>query len=171
MVGALATGSCTREGYALRDGMYCLISMSTTLPWPSQVRSQIPYMARFERDWATAKITCGYAAHLRSQARKNKELDPDHHYDYLKANSAKRRPDARRGTRPGLAKSSGRVGTNNDEGQDLGPSRAGPSSLQTMNTTPDEEIMNMPGMFGSKNPTDDENESDLDGDPDFGGLD
>lgn len=146
---------------AVCDTPFCMMS---TLPWLPQVRNDVPYMARFEGDWATARIASSYAAHLRSDARKHKELDPDPRYVYLKANSAKRRPDARRGARPGLAKSQGRADTDNHGGQG---SVAGPSSSPNVNTAGDEEVMNRPGLFGSGDPSDDENESSLDEDPDF----
>lgn len=127
-------------------------------------------MARFEGDWATSKIAAGYAGHLRSNARRNKELAPDPHYTYLKANSAKRRPDAPRGTRPGVVQDRSRANSNNSEGWNHGPSGAGPSSLPNINTADDEETMNTTtGLFGSRNPSDNENESDLEEDPDFEG--
>ena len=132
-----------------------------------QVRKTIPYMARFDGDWATAKIASEYAQHLRSDARKNGELAPDPRYDYLKANSAKRRPGAPRGRRPGLIEGQGQV--DDGEAQDPGPSEAGPSSLPNVNTMADEEMMDRPGLFGSTNPSDDENGSDLDDDPDLAG--
>ena len=144
--------------------------MTNNLPWLLQVRHQIPYMRRFDEDWATAEIARGYGAHLRSEARKNDELPPDPRYNYLKANSAKRSPHARRGTRPGLSKRRGQAGVSNDEGQDPSSSRAGPSSQPDVNATTDEEMMNMPGLFGSRPPSDDEQGSDLDDDPDFEGC-
>jgi hypothetical protein len=141
--------------------------MATTSPQSSQTRSQIPYMARFEGDWATAKIASEYASHLRSDARKNGELDSNTHYDYLKANSAKRRPGARRGTQPGLAGGRGQLDIDNGEVQNPGPSGAGPFSLPNPNTTADESMMDEPGLFGSGDPSDDEDGSGLDEDPDF----
>lgn len=131
-----------------------------------QVRTDIPYMARFDEDWATSLIGSQYATHLRSDARKNHELKPDPHYDYLKANSAKRRPGAPRGRRLGLPKSKGQTSTDNSEEQEPGPSGAGPSSQPNVNTATDEEKMDAPGMFGT-NPSDDESTSGLDDDPDF----
>jgi hypothetical protein len=128
-------------------------------------------MARFEGDWATAKIASNYAGHLRAKARSRHELEEDHRYDYLKANSAKRHKDAPRGVRPGLAKPQGRTDTSSDTGQDPGPSRAGPSSEPNINTTNDEDAMDAPGLYGSRNPSDREDESGLDDDPDFKGRD
>ena len=132
-----------------------------------QVRNEVPYMRRFDDDWATAKIASGYASHLRSVARENHELKADPRYDYLKLNSAKRRPGARRGVRPGLSKRKNQAGTDNVEVQDPGPSGAGPSSLSNVNTTADEELMDERGMFGSTDPSEDEGGSDLDDNPDF----
>ena len=142
---------------------------ANTLPWLSKVRHQIPYMCRFDQDWATAEIARAYSSHLRSEARKNDELPPDSRYNYLKANSAKRSPDAPRGTRPGLSERRGQANASNNEEQDPGSSGAGPSSQPDVNTTNDEEMMDAPGLFGSRPPSDDEDGSDLDDDPDFGG--
>ena len=144
------------------------VRIANTLPWLSQVRHQIPYMTRFDDDWATAEIARGYASHLRSEARKNDELPLDPRYNYLTANSAKRSPDAPRGTRPGLSKGRGQADVN-DEEQDPGSSGAGPSSQPGVGATTDEEMMNAPGLFGSRPPSDDEDKSDLDDDPDFEG--
>ena len=125
-------------------------------------------MARFEEDWATAEIAREYAAHLRAQARGRGELERDPKYNYLSANSAKRRKDAPRGVRPGLAKARARTDADSGMDQDPSPSRAGPSSEPTVNTAGDEEMMDAPGLFGSKDMSDDdEDESDLDSDPDF----
>ena len=124
-------------------------------------------MARFDGDWATARIASQYAAHLHAEARKNKDLPQDPHYNYLKANSVKRRKDAPRGVRPGLAKGQGQANTSGNEGQDPGPLGAGPSSLPNINTSADEEMMDTPELFGFKNPSDDENESGLDKDLDL----
>ena len=142
---------------------------ANTLTLLLQVRHQIPYMSRFDDDWATAEIARGYASHLRSEARKNDELPPDPRYDYLTANSAKRSPNAPRGTRPGLSKHKGQAGVNDNEGQDPGSSGAGPSSRPGVGATTDEEMMNAPGLFGSRPPSDDQDESDLNDDPDFEG--
>ena len=117
-------------------------------------------MERFEDDWATAQIASNFSAHLRSSARKNGELPADPRYNYLKANSAKRSKDAPRGTRPGLAKSRN---TGNSEGQDPGPSRAVPS-FPNVNTTADKDMMNAPGLFGLKDPSDDEGEAGVNSD-------
>ena len=122
-------------------------------------------MERFEMDWATARIVSSYAGHLRSEARKNNELPADPHYDYLKTNSTKRRKDAPRGSRLGLAKS--QANATNNEGQEPGLSGAGPSSLPNVNTNSDEEMMDSPGLFGFNDPSDDENESGVDDNPDL----
>lgn len=119
-------------------------------------------MARFDIDWATGKIASQYAGHLRSTARSNNELAADTHYSYLKANSAKRRKDAPRGARLGLANGQADA---NDERQDPGPSEAGPSSLPNVNNDIDEMLMDdSPGLFGSNNLSDDEDEGDEDAD-------
>jgi len=103
-------------------------------------------MARFEEDWATARITAGYTMHLQAEAQKNGELAPNIHYDYLKDNTAKRPLDAPRGRRPGLSKSRGQTDVGDN---DAGSPEAGPSSLPNINTTADEELMDAPGIFGS----------------------
>lgn len=122
-------------------------------------------MARFEADWATTRLVSQYAAHLRSEARKHGELAPDPRYSYLKNNSAKRRKDAPRGARPGLVKGNTRTGACDDEEEDSGPSRAGPS----INTIEDEEMMDSPELFGiPPSPSDDENESGSDGSRNLG---
>jgi len=116
-------------------------------------------MERFYDDWTTARIASEYAGNLWALARKNNELPADPRYDYLKVNSAKRRGDAPRGTHPGFAKGQDQA----DEGQGPGPSGAGPPSLPDINTNADEEMMDVPGLFGLRNPSDDENEpGDLD---------
>jgi hypothetical protein len=51
--------------------------------------------------------------------------------------------------------------------QDPGPSRAGPSSEPNINTTSDEDAMDTPGLYGLRNSSDHEGESDLEDDPDF----
>ena len=122
-------------------------------------------MERFEADWATGKIASEYAGHLRAEARRNNELPVDPHYSYLKANSAKRRRDAPRGVRPGVAK--GQTDSGNSEREDPGPSGAGPSSLPNINTDADEEMMDLPGLFGFNDPSDDENNPGIDDDLDF----
>jgi DNA uptake protein ComE-like DNA-binding protein len=104
-------------------------------------------MERFDDDWATAKIASQFAAHLRNQARDSGELLADPHYTYLKNNSAKRRKDAPRGTRPYPE-----------------PSEAGPSSLPNINTAEDEEMMDKPGLFGFDDPSDDEGGTDFEDD-------
>ena len=128
-------------------------------------------MERFEEDWATSRIVREYAGHLRAKARKHHELEPDPHYNYLKANSAKRRKDAPRGVRPGVAKAKGQANTDSSTVQDPGPSRAGPSSEPIINTASDEDAMDAPGLYGSRNSSDREDESDLEDDPDFEGRD
>jgi hypothetical protein len=149
--------------------MVCYASyLHGTLTAP-QVRREIPYMARFDEDWATTKIASGYAKHLRSSARKKHQLPADPRYGYLKANSAKRRPDAPRGARPSFSKGQDQTAAGSNGGQDAGPSGARPSSFPDVNTAADEDVMNAPGLFGFNNPSDDENESDLDEDPDFEG--
>lgn len=130
---------------------------------PSQVRAEIPYMERFEDDWATIKIASKYSAHLRSSARKNDELPADPRYSYLAANSAKRSKDAPRGTRPGLARGQGHADTNNGEGQGPGPSRVAPT-FPNINTTADEDMMNAPGLFGLRDMSDDEDDSSVNSD-------
>ena len=146
------------------------IRMSNHLLPLLQVRAQIPYMGRFHSDWATAEIARKYCAHLRSEARKNGELPADPRYGYLKTNSAKRHPNARRGTRPGLAKGQDHDNASDDERQDPSSSPgAGPSSLPNINSVADEEMMDGPGWFGSVPPSDNEDGSDLDDDLDFGG--
>jgi len=117
-------------------------------------------MGRFEEDWATARIASDYAAHLRSKARERDELKPNPHYAYLKDNSAKRSKDAQRGVRPGVSKA--RRGTD----QVPGPSGAS-SSEPNLNTASDEDMMDAPGLYGSRAPSDDEGGSGLDDDPDF----
>ena len=126
-------------------------------------------MERFVGDWATARIASMYAGHLRASARTDGELPTDPHYTYLKANAAKRRKDAPRGIRPGLAKGRGEANTGNGERQDSGPLGAGPSSLQGINTTADVEMMDEPSLFGFQNPSDDEGEPSGNDDPDPGG--
>lgn len=125
-------------------------------------------MARFKEDWATEKIASQYAAYLRSQARSRGELEPDPRYAYLKDNSAKRRKNAPRGVRPGIAKAQDQTGTNSSMGQDPGPSGAG-SLEPNINTASDEDMMGTSGLYGSRHPSDNEDESDLDDDPDFEG--
>jgi len=110
-------------------------------------------MARFEEDWATARIVAGYAMHLWAEAQKNGELAPNTHYNYLKDNAAKRPLDAPWGRRPGLSKSRGQTDVGDN---DAGSPEAGPSSLPNVNTTADEELMDTPGTFGSIPPSDDE---------------
>lgn len=123
-------------------------------------------MNRFEGDWATARIVSQYASHLRSQARGRGELKADPRYGYLKDNSAKRRKDAPRGVCLGLAKARGRTDTNGSTSEDPGPSGTG-SSEPNINTTSNEELMDALGLYGSKNPSDNEDGSGLDDDPDF----
>ena len=119
-------------------------------------------MQRLDDDWATAKISAQYGIHLRSEARKNNELLPDPRYTYLAANSAKRRKNAQRGLRPGFARDRDSTNTHNDDHQDSGPSEAGPSSLPNINTAADEDMMDVPGLFGFTQPSDDEEESGVD---------
>lgn len=114
------------------------------------VRHQVPYMERFDMDWASGKIMAEYATHLRREARHNGELPPDPRYAYLKVNSAKRRKDAPRGVRPGIAKDLDQAGPSNDD-RDAGPSEAGPSSF-SVNTAQDEAMMDTPGLFGLEDP-------------------
>jgi len=118
-------------------------------------------MSRFEEDWATARIASEYAGHLRSKARGRAELEPDPHYNYLKDNSAKRPKGARRGVRPGVSKA------HRQTDQVPGPSGAGPSEGPNVNTASDEDMMEAPGLYGSRGPSDDEGTSGLDDDPDF----
>ena len=154
--------------FSTRRCVICPAHLTNTLLQLSQVRNQIPYMEQFDEDWATSKIVSQYAGHLRAEARSNSELPADPRYDYLKANSAKRRKDAPRGVRPGLAKRQGQVDANNSEGRDPGPSRAGPS-LPNINNAADEDMMDAPGLFGPTKPSDDEDEPDVDNDPDSEG--
>ena len=134
-----------------------------------QVRSEIPYMGRFIGDWATARIASEYAGHLRASARMNGELPVDPRYGYLKDNAGKRRKDAPRGIRPGLAKGQGEASTSNGGGRNPGPSGAGPSSLQGINTVADVDMMDEPSLFGFKNLSDDEGESSSNDNLDSGG--
>ena len=126
-------------------------------------------MERFVGDWATARIASKYAGHLWASARMDGELPPDPRYTYLRENAAKRHKDAPRGIRPGLAKGRGEANTGNGERQDSGPSGAGLSSLQSVNTVADVEMMDEPGLFGFRSPSDDEGASSSNGDPDPGG--
>ena len=121
-----------------------------------QVSHEIPYMERFDDDWATIEMAAQYGVHLRSDARKNGELPADHRFNYLAGNGAKRRKGARRGLRP-----ASEFPRNQDDHQDSGPPEAGPSSLLNVNTDEDEEMMDTPGLFGFAQPSDDE-ESDVD---------
>ena len=114
-------------------------------------------MERFPGDWATARMASEYAAHLHAAARKSGELPADPRYKYLKANAAKRRRDAPRGTRPGVAKVQGQA----SKRQDPGSSRAVPSPPD-VNTTADEETMNDLSLFGFRHPSDNEDEIDTD---------
>ncbi|KAF9649490.1 hypothetical protein BDM02DRAFT_3186250 [Thelephora ganbajun] len=100
-----------------------------------------------------------------SVAQRNNELPGDPHYDYLKANSAKRRKDAPRGSRLGLPKR--QADASNSESQDPGPPEAGPSSLPNVNTDADEEMMDSPNLFGFNDSSSDENDSSLDDDLDL----
>ena len=124
-------------------------------------------MARFEADWATARLVSQYAAHLHSEAWKHGELAPDPHYNYLKTNSTKRHKDAPRGVRLGLVKGNAQTGASDDEEEDPGPltQRAGPST----NTIEDEEMMDAPELFGlPPSVSDGEDESGCDGSQDLG---
>lgn len=136
--------------------------MARTLPWLLQVRHHVPYMGRFDADWATSKIMSQYGVHLRREARKNKELPTNPRYAYLKANAAKRRKDAPRGVRPGIAK--GQDQADMSHGSSL--SEAGSSSSSNINTARDVEMMDMPGLFGILDPSDDGDQSTDDDDDD-----
>ena len=61
--------------------------------------------------------------------------------------------------------SQGQANASGNEGQDPGPSGVGPSSLPNINTSANEEMMDMLELFGFKNPLDDEGESGPGGGP------
>ncbi|KAJ7019951.1 hypothetical protein C8F04DRAFT_1275660 [Mycena alexandri] len=59
-------------------------------------RERHPYLARFTNDWATEEIVKQYTKNKRRNAYANRWLDAPSKFAYLKANSAKRNPDAPR---------------------------------------------------------------------------
>lgn len=59
-------------------------------------RLQIPFLARFRNDWATAAIARQYCSNLRADAYRRGELVVDPKWAYLKENAAKRKSGSRR---------------------------------------------------------------------------
>ncbi|KAG6835495.1 hypothetical protein H0H93_000840, partial [Arthromyces matolae] len=60
------------------------------------MRNQIPYLKRFQNDWATEEIVKQYFANKRKNHYKNNWLPVPERYAHLKATSAKRNPNGSR---------------------------------------------------------------------------
>jgi len=61
-----------------------------------QARDQHPFLARFERDWATEEIVKQFVKNKRKNHYANGWLEVPAKYAYLKQNSMKRNPTASR---------------------------------------------------------------------------
>jgi hypothetical protein len=61
-----------------------------------QARTQHPFLAQFERDWATEEIVKQFVKNKRKNHYANGWLEVPEQYAYLKKNSMKRNPSASR---------------------------------------------------------------------------
>ena len=64
-----------------------------------QARTQHPFLAQFERDWATEEIIKQFVKNKRKNHYVNGWLEVPERYAYLKKNSMKRNPSASRSKR------------------------------------------------------------------------
>jgi hypothetical protein len=89
-------------------------SRCTGLTVTEQARDQHPFLARFERDWATEEIVKQFMKNKRKHHYANGWLEVPARYAYLKKNSLKRNPSASR-SKKALARVEETMGPGNGE--------------------------------------------------------
>jgi hypothetical protein len=85
-----------------------IIRLQETTDANLQARDQHPFLARFERDWATEEIVKQFTKNKRKNHYANGWLDVPARYTYLKQNSMKRNPTASRSKRALAGSADGR---------------------------------------------------------------